>query len=64
MKIAKPLADTPARVEKSDAEWRAQLTEMQYRVARQAATERAAIIAKAKAQNRTPPPDYHDPPPF
>ena len=32
--------------------------------ATQAATERAAIIAKAKAQNRTPPPDYHDPPPF
>ncbi|HQY29236.1 MAG TPA: peptide-methionine (R)-S-oxide reductase MsrB [Burkholderiaceae bacterium] len=41
MKIAKPPADTPARVEKSDAEWRAQLTEMQYRVARLHGTERA-----------------------
>ena len=34
-------ADKPRAVTKSDAEWRDQLDPMQYRVARQAATERA-----------------------
>jgi len=38
---AEPGAETPARIEKTDAEWRAQLTEMQYRVARLHGTERA-----------------------
>ena len=34
-------ADKPRAVTKSDAEWRAQLDPMQYKVARQAATEHA-----------------------
>lgn len=34
-------ADTPEKVVKTDAEWRAQLTDEQYRVARKHGTERA-----------------------
>lgn len=34
-------ADKPRKVEKTDAEWRAQLDPMQYEVTRKAATERA-----------------------
>ena len=41
MTTAKPPADVHARVEKTDAEWRAQLTDTQYRVARLHGTERA-----------------------
>src|SRR5690606_11716191 len=37
----KPRAERLARIEKTDAEWRAQLTDMQYRVARLHGTERA-----------------------
>jgi peptide-methionine (R)-S-oxide reductase len=33
--------DKPRKIEKTDAEWRAQLDPMQYQVARHAATERA-----------------------
>ncbi len=40
-KKPEPEADKPRAVTKTDAEWRAQLDPMQYRVARQAATERA-----------------------
>jgi peptide-methionine (R)-S-oxide reductase len=36
----KPVADTAPKVEKSDTEWRAELTDAEYAVLRQAATER------------------------
>lgn len=35
-----PVADTAPKVEKSDSEWRAELTDAEYAVLRQAATER------------------------
>ncbi|MCF3935589.1 peptide-methionine (R)-S-oxide reductase MsrB [Acuticoccus sp. M5D2P5] len=36
-----PTQDTPEKVEKSDAEWRSELTDEQYRVTRKHGTERA-----------------------
>ncbi|HMN65160.1 MAG: peptide-methionine (R)-S-oxide reductase MsrB [Burkholderiaceae bacterium] len=41
MTTANPPASRPVRVEKSDDEWRAQLTEQQYQVTRRHGTERA-----------------------
>lgn len=38
--MSKPIDDPSYAVRKTDAEWRAELDPMQYRVARQAATER------------------------